>query len=184
MAEAVSTVAAERVAALAAAQTLCAPAISVRPLEAALRFSVRVRNPSTSRLDMPINRCMTSEGMTVARLGPDEWLALGSEASALEAHWRQNLAGQAHSLVDVSHRQVAIEVSGLRAREVLNGGCPLDLSDEAFPPGAATRTLLGKAEIILMRPTAALIYRVECWRSFAPYVFGLLTQVASEFAAG
>lgn len=120
--------------------------------------------------------------MTIARLGPDEWLVLGPEGRALEAHWSDALAGQAHSLVDISHRQVAIEVAGLRARDVLNGGCPLDLSDEAFPPGAATRTLLGKAEIVLIRADAALSYRVECWRSFAPYVYGLLSEVAREAA--
>jgi len=182
MGETVSTAVATRVAALASARTVSAPAISLRPLEAASRLSVRVRNPTDSRLDMPINRCVTLEGMTIARLGPDEWLVLGSEGHALEAHWSAALAGQVHSLVDISHRQVAIEVAGLRARDVLNGGCPLDLSDEAFAAGAATRTLLGKAEIVLIRGGTELSYRVECWRSFAPYVFGLLRAVAAEFA--
>jgi sarcosine oxidase subunit gamma len=67
------------------------------------------------------------------------------------------------------------------AREVINGGCPLDLDDAAFPPGRATRTLLGKAEIVLLRPDTPHTYRIECWRSFAPYVRGLLAEVAREF---
>jgi len=33
-------------------------------------------------------------------------------------------------------------------RAAINGGCALDLSTVAFPAGTATRTLLGKAEIV------------------------------------
>jgi sarcosine oxidase subunit gamma len=134
--------------------------------------------------DIPINRCTETNGLTIARLGPDEWLLLGADAASgtIEQGLNEALAGRVHSLVDISHRQVAIEVSGLRAREVLNGGCPLDLADEAFPAGSATRTLFGKAEIVLIRSGAAATFRVECWRSFAPYVYGLLTEIASEFA--
>ena len=35
-------------------------------------------------------------------------------------------------------------VSGARAADVINSGCPLDLAPPAFPAGRATRTLLGK----------------------------------------
>ena len=86
------------------------------------------------------------------------------------------LAGLPHSLVNVSHRNVGIDVSGRQAAAVLNAGCPLDLSESAFPPGSATRTLLGKSEIVLIRASAAPLYRVECWRSFSTYVHGLLNE--------
>ena len=46
----------------------------------------------------------------------------------------------------------------------------------------ATRTLLGKAEIILWRLHDAPAYRVECGRSFAPYVYAFLREAAREFA--
>lgn len=171
---------AQRIPALAASHRTSASAIEVRPLGFSSRISLRSRDVV---FDIPINRCTDSNGLTIARLGPDEWLLLGADDSALEQRVAEAVAGRTHSLVDISHRQVGIEVCGLRAREVLNGGCPLDLGDEAFPAGSATRTLLGKAEIILIRPGAALAYRVECWRSFAPYVYGLLTEIASEFAS-
>jgi sarcosine oxidase subunit gamma len=172
---------AQRIPALAASYQTKASAIEVRPLDFAARRSLRSRDVV---FDIPINRCTETNGLTIARLGPDEWLLLGAVAASgtMEQRLNEALAGRTHSLVDISHRQVAIEVSGLRAREVLNGGCPLDLADEAFPVGSATRTLFGKAEIILIRSGAAATYRVECWRSFAPYVFGLLTEMASEFA--
>ena len=39
----------------------------------------------------------------------------------------------------------------------------------------------GKAEIVLMRLDDEPTYRVECWRSFAPYVLGFLNEAAREF---
>lgn len=192
------SITAQRTHVLATARNTQSASVCVRPLDSASRFSLRLRGvdvpPSSNvalpeealptdalRFELPINRCMESSGLTIARLGPDEWLVLGAEGGAPAQRLSETIADRTHSLVDIGHRQVAIEVSGLHAREVLNGGCPLDLGDEAFPPGSATRTILGKAEIILIRQDEALTYRVECWRSFAPYVYGLLAEIASEF---
>ena len=47
----------------------------------------------------------------------------GRSASMLESV----LEGTAHSLVDVSHRQIGLIASGPAAARVLNAGCPLDL---------------------------------------------------------
>jgi sarcosine oxidase gamma subunit len=41
--------------------------------------------------------------------------------------------------------------------------------------------VLGKAELVLLTPGAPHRYRIECWRSFAPYVQALLAEVAREF---
>jgi sarcosine oxidase, subunit gamma len=117
----------------------------------------------------------------IARLGPDEWLIGSDEAEAdhLPAAIAADLGERAHAIVDVSHRNVGIDVSGPLAAAVLNAGCPLDLGEAAFPAGSATRTLFGKAEIVLIRRAgAAPRYRVECWRSFATYVHGLLTEAS------
>ncbi len=46
--------------------------------------------------------------------------------------------------------------------------------------GAGTRTLFGKAEIVLIR-TDETAYRLECWRSYATYVQGFLAEAAREF---
>ena len=163
-------------------------AISIEPLAAATRFSLRLQAQAAAeigaiRLDMPMNTLSRAQGVCSARLGPDEWLLLADEADGLqlEQELRSALTGRFHSLVDISHRHAALTVAGLRAREILNSGCPLDLHDSAFPPGTAKRTLFGKVEIVLLRPEAAQAYRVECWRSFAPYVQALLLDVAREF---
>ena len=112
-------------------------------------------------------------------LGPDEWLLLapGEEADALASLLEANLAGVAHSLVDVTHREIALEIEGARAARGLNAGCPLDLAERAFPVGMVTRTLLGKCEIVLWR-RGPQRFHVEVWRSFADYAWDFLVEAA------
>ena len=110
-------------------------------------------------------------------LGPDEWLLLApdGEGSTVGAVLAEAVAGQAASLVDVSHRQVGLVVTGPRAAELLNAGCPLDLDLTAFPVGMCTRTILAKVEITLWR-TADDAFRIEIARSLAPYVVDFLRE--------
>jgi sarcosine oxidase subunit gamma len=155
------------------------------------RFSLRIGADEATRrgtvaglrLDLPINRCSVDGERIAARLGPDEWLLLAPEPDGigLGENISAELEGSFFALTDVGHRNVGFQVAGIHAAEIINGGCPLDLLDTAFPARSATRTLLGKAEIVLIRPGVETAYRVECWRSFASYVAGLLNEVAREF---
>jgi sarcosine oxidase subunit gamma len=113
-------------------------------------------------------------------LGPDEWLLIAEDdapdpAAAVETA----LAWRPHSLVDVSHRQCAIELSGPGAARLLNAGVPLDLDPDAFPVGMVARTLLLKAEITLWRRETER-FRLEVARSFAPYVAAVLAASARD----
>lgn len=120
------------------------------------------------RFDLRIGRCATCDDRYLLRLGPDEWMIIGPEADtdAMTAQVEAALADRVHAVVDISHRNVGLGVSGPHAAEILNAGCPLDLHPSVFPAGSATRTLLGKAEIVLVRPREEPLFRVECWRSF------------------
>jgi heterotetrameric sarcosine oxidase gamma subunit len=82
--------------------------------------------------------------------------------------------------VDVSHRDTALAVSGPRAGWVINAFCALDLHQVAFPVGMCTRTVLGKAEIVLWR-TDVDMFHIEVARSFAPYVWACLEEARREF---
>ncbi len=112
-------------------------------------------------------------------LGPDEWLLIADAAdvAAIGDVLELVLEGTAHSLVDVSHRQIGLIASGPAAAHVLNAGCPLDLSLNAFPAGFATRTLFDKVEIVLWRRAQAA-FHVEVWRSFAPWLAVSLAEAA------
>ena len=125
-------------------------------------------------------RAMNEGARAALWLGPDEWLLIAEDQPAeLGAKLEAALTGVPHALVDVSHRQCAIEVSGAGAARLLNAGAPLDLDLAAFPVGMATRTLLLKAEIVLWRREAER-FRVETGRSFGPYVAAVLAQSAGD----
>ncbi|GGK42506.1 sarcosine oxidase subunit gamma [Salinarimonas ramus] len=160
---------------------------AIAPLPPRARLSLRLRPAEAARigsvaglpLDRPIGTFAAHDERRALRLGPDEWLVSGpaDETDELGARIAGDLAGIVHALVDVSHRNCGLAVSGAQAEAALNAGCPLDLSLAAFPVGAATRTLLGKAEILLVRVDAAC-FEVECWRSFAEYVRTFLVEAA------
>ncbi|HEV7253352.1 MAG TPA: sarcosine oxidase subunit gamma family protein [Mesorhizobium sp.] len=149
--------------------SLRAPADSIHDLNVALSIGLP-RRPKTSS---------SENGLSALWLGPDEWLLIG-ETRDLMAELRPVQA--LHSAVDISHRNVAIAVTGEKAAECLSGACPQNLNDDVFPVGAATRTVLGKVEIVLWRD-GEQAFRVECWRSFAPYAFALLSASARDAAA-
>ncbi len=117
---------------------------------------------------------VSQNGLHALWLGPDEWLIL---AEALPPVSISDWTGLGASFVDVSDRQIALQVSGPKADLCLASGCPLDLAAGAFPVGATTRTVFHKAEIILWR-TGEHRYHLEVWRSFAPYVVELLEQAS------
>lgn len=134
-------------------------------------------------VDGPINSRRENLGLASMRLGPDEWMLLCAEreTDTVVENVSRSLEGIAHSVVDVSHRDVTLDVFGQDTEAVLNSGCPLDLSLGAFPVGKATRTVLGKVEIVLARLSESA-WRVTCWRSFGPYVHGYLTDAARDFS--
>ena len=129
-------------------------------------------------------RAATSGANAACWLGPDEWLLISPEAGASSLYDAlcSALAGAPHALVDVSHRQAALLVEGQGAVAVLSASVPLDLADAAFPQGMVVRTIFDKAEIVLWR-TGETSYRIEVWRSFAPYVLALLEAARDENAA-
>jgi sarcosine oxidase subunit gamma len=134
-------------------------------------------------------RAAVSGSRATLWVGPDEYLLLelgpggvaaGESHAAVAQSLEHAIGGTPHALVDVSHRQFAVEIMGPHAAAILSGACPLDLDLRAFPVGMCTRTVLAKADIVLWR-TAAGSFHLEAWRSFAAYVSGLLGEIAREF---
>ena len=162
--------------------------VHVHLLPAARRFVLRgddaVRAAAERALAVPVPSLACRAGSNGARaalwLGPDEWLLIAPEADAeAEAALWRGLEGLAHSLVDVSHRQIGVAVHGVQAATLLSAGCPLDLEIGSFPVGMCTRTMLSKAEVVLWR-TGAEQFRLEVWRSFAAYVSEYLAGAARD----
>jgi heterotetrameric sarcosine oxidase gamma subunit len=165
---------AERVhplATLAAASPTC-PAATLAAVPPMTRLLVRSEADLAAMGLRPpdVCRACTSGERSVLWLGPDEFLLLTSIEPAPAG------AGT----VDLSHRDTALTVSGPRAAWVVNAFCALDLHETAFPVGMCTRTVFGKAAIVLWR-TAPESFRIDVARSFAPYVWACLEEARREF---
>ncbi|MEI9430887.1 sarcosine oxidase subunit gamma [Mesorhizobium sp. Cs1299R1N3] len=170
-----------------AGRTVSATGVKVEVLPPAQRISLRAPEASVAALSKALGLTLPRQpktsaskgGRTALWLGPDEWLVIDEAGKDPLADCAKVSA--LHSSVGISHRNIAISVTGPAAEAAINSGCPQDLSLEVFPVGAASRTILGKAEIVLSR-TADEAFRVECWRSFSDYVFTFLSEGARDAA--
>ncbi|MCY6379213.1 sarcosine oxidase subunit gamma [Hoeflea prorocentri] len=164
------------------------PLVRIEPAEPANRLVLRARPEASAELSKALgvklpqkpksseqSKAAKTKGRRALWIGPDEWLIIADASADLTSVCGKVSA--LHSAVDVSHRNTAITVSGPAAEATLNAGCPQDLSLDAFPVGACSRTLLGKAEVVLLRESEET-FRVECWRSFSAYVFDFLADAS------
>lgn len=163
--------------------------VAITPLPAMTRLSARGGAAAAHRIGQGFGVPLPEVALQAAEagdraalwLGPDEWLLLAPAQDGLAEQLESGLAGEPGCVVDVSHRQIGLDVSGPGAAAALNTGCPLDLDLAAFPAGRCTRTVLAKAEIVLWRRGPER-FHLECWRSFAPYVLAVLDQGAHDNA--
>ncbi|PKA41739.1 sarcosine oxidase subunit gamma [Rhizobium sullae] len=160
-------------------------AVRLTPAPAASRLALRAPAESLKALSSALGVTIPDapktsghkDGRSALWLGPDEWLVIDESGADLMGAFSG--ADVLQSATDVSHRNVGIIVSGPGAEVTLLAGCPQDLSIGAFPVGTCSRTLFGKAEVVLFR-TEDHTFRIECWRSFSDYVFGLLAEAAGD----
>ena len=163
------------------------PGTCWRPMPPSTRFSLRVdvdaaaaraaADPAADLIPIATIPCraVVRGDWAALWLGPDEQLLIGPDQTGpdLIATVARALHGVAHSLVDVSHRQGALEVTGPHAAALINAGCPLDLDLATAPVTFCSRTILGKAEIVLWRRTDDG-FQLQAGRSFMPYVTAFL----------
>ncbi|MGI9365949.1 MAG: sarcosine oxidase subunit gamma [Rhizobiaceae bacterium] len=159
--------------------------VSLEPAKPAARISLRATGRGATTyskilgMDLPSEPSQVSAkgGRMAVWLGPDEWLII--DEKQVVSGLMPKRGSKEISAVDISHRNTAIVVSGDAATNLLNEACPRDLSLDSFPVGTGSRTILGKAEIILLR-TGRTDFRIECWRSFSDYVWDLLSEAAKD----
>ncbi|PPD16537.1 MAG: hypothetical protein CTY25_00915 [Methylobacterium sp.] len=95
-------------------------------------------------------RAREEGGRVLMRLGPQEVLIV----TETEATTAGELEFLEENVIEISHGMLGLCVDGAHAAAVLAAGCPIDVHELAFPVGMATRTLIGKFEIILWRRSA------------------------------
>jgi sarcosine oxidase, subunit gamma len=129
-----------------------------------------------------------TEGLSVLWLGPSEFLVVAPE----EAH--DSLGGDLigsltaalgdapGQVVDLSANRTTFELSGPRARAVLEKGCALDLHPRSFTPGTALTTEVGNIPVTLLK-TGEDSFRLLPRASFADFLGRWLLDAMREFAS-
>ena len=124
-----------------------------------------------------------SETATAIWLGPDEWLVTSPfrTPEELETGLREAV-GADGSVVDVSAQRTTLRLRGEHVRDLLAGGCSVDLHPRVFRRGAAVQTLLGQAGVVLMAlDDTGTHYQVVVRSSFAGYLIAWLLDAATEY---
>jgi len=152
-------------------------------------YSLRVKKTDlaafkkASGWNMPskIGRSIVTRNYSVFCLGPDEWQFLTDVSKAVSTRKKlEKLAKKfTFSYADISHRNVTFNLTGPMAAPMINIGCPLDLSLNAFPVDKCTRTVFEDAEIMVLR-TAADAFAVQTWRSFGPYLVSFFKKYMED----
>ncbi|GAB3286806.1 sarcosine oxidase subunit gamma [Kineosporia babensis] len=125
----------------------------------------------------------TADGLIVW-LGPDEWLVLsGSRGPGeLEADLRDLARPNQGSAVDVSAQRISLRVRGRHARDLLSGGCSIDLHPSVFQNGRSAQTTLGLTGVVLLALGAdGDDFRILVRSSFAGYLAEWLVDAATEY---
>lgn len=163
--------------------------LSIRVAADAARFSLRIDPAGIGgaskafgvKLPARIGEIAVAGERRAICLGPDEWylMAPTAEQAAVEAAFADLYAKAVHSLVDIGHREVGIEVEGASALLALRSAIAFDI--DAMPAGTGCRTIFDKAQVVLLRETEHR-FRIEVWRSFADHVWGILQAAGREIA--
>src|SRR5579864_3616009 len=162
--------------------------IALAELRFADQIGVRVRTPVAAYLagvPLPLqpNRVASMRLVRSLWLGPDEWLVTAPEGAAPDLLGRitRALANRQATVSDLSASRAVIEISGTRARALLEKGCGLDLHPRAFAPGSCAQTLFAKLPIIIDQLSTAPVYRLFVRRSSARWLAEWLIDAALEF---
>jgi sarcosine oxidase, subunit gamma len=125
---------------------------------------------------------------SVLWLGPEEFLVVApTEAHAslggdLIQALREALADGEGQVVDLSANRTTFELTGPRARAVLEKGCSLDLHPRVLKAGTALSTEIGNIPVVLWK-TGEESFRIFPRASFADFLGRWLLDAMREFAS-
>ncbi len=161
-------------------------AATVTMAEPVARFSLRAHAAERETvggalgLDLPTQvGHVAGDEIEALCLGPDEWLIVAPEGLA-ERIARTEIDA-AHSLTEITDRELTFRIDGPRATELLTTGWPRD--PDSIAPGQGRRTYFDGASVIVWRDGPEE-WRMDVWRSFAPHVVSLLATGCAELVAG
>jgi len=187
---------AERTAPLVALEQRIAAAacdgVSLRAVPFSTQIGVRLEpaGPAAGRVaavlgvELPTaNRVSEATGRRLLWLGPDEWLVVAADTDpqALVTTLSEAI-GVDGCVVDLSANRTGLELTGLKAHDVLATCCSLDFHPRVFGPGQCAQTLIQKAGVLIDQRSDNT-YLVLVRPSFAAYVAEWLIDGMAGLAA-
>lgn len=111
-------------------------------------------------------------------LGPDEWLLVGAGTAVKGYSTALNKAlhREFAAVNDLSGGLICYRLSGDRARDLLAGGCTLDLHASVLASGKCAQTGLAKASVLLSGSADGNGYDIFVRRSFSDYLWQWLVH--------
>jgi len=134
---------------------------------------------STCGCDLPVspNSSSACPAGEILKLGPNEWLLVAIP----ETPWSEKMAIPGATLTDVSHGRVAVQVDGVKSRDMLVKGCAVDLHSRQFPAGSCIQTSIAKIAVILHKQQNDSGFVLYFARSYASSFWHWLTASANEY---
>lgn len=168
--------------------SLIAPGIAVREMPQAAIAMLRLRKPTPATIaavgaalgaDLPTdpNRA-TGNTVRAIWMGPDEWMVIGTTASAADIDAVSD--APATLMVPVSDGRYPVDVSGPAARDLLAKAISIDLYPGVFPVDATAMTLFAQVPVVIDHLTQDA-FRLWFDVSQRHYVRTWLTDAVIEF---
>ncbi|WP_448111145.1 sarcosine oxidase subunit gamma [Pseudomonas lini] len=137
--------------------------------------------------DAPNRAVIQADGSQVARLSQTEFLLLGSpedqgqRMADEEARWE--LDHQANYLLPRQDSHACFQLTGDHLSEVLAKLCGVDLSPQAFGPGAVAQTSAARINVIVINSGAVqqASLHILCDRASQEYFRGALEDAMQEY---
>jgi sarcosine oxidase subunit gamma len=128
------------------------------------------------------NTTARSEALAALWLGPRSWLVVAGGESPLTdfAVKRESVNRAGGALFDVSAARVAWTLSGPCMRDVLAGGCPLDLDPRVFRAGDCAQSLFGHVNVLIEQRNDEPVFAMMVARSFARDIAHSLAMAALQ----
>ena len=117
------------------------------------------------------NKAISNSQIAILRKEPLKWWIIGNEI--------EDLSSEEGNILDLSHSQTYIRISGNDSIVFLNRYLPIDLRENSFPLNSVASTVFHHCSVTLWRSING--YELFVPRAFALSLWELLLESASQF---
>ncbi len=147
----------------------------MKTLGAAIKSVEKAKAPTASQSTY-------TDQCAVHWIGPDTLMVIAGEDAALADSFSKVLDGKACQVTNITNNYTVIELSGDKARDVLQKLSTLDLDASIFVKGSVAGTTFAHSNVVLAcRLDAPDTFDIVIRRSHADYLWCLIADAGYEF---